>query len=142
MTTEVLLHLLEDLVEDDFEKFKWHLQQNDSLEGHPPIPKGKLEKAMTQDTVDLMVQTYTPPGAVEVTQQVLKKINRNDLVQSLSDSSSGPEGQSQEEKHKSEKLDVTPVYEMHYVIIQQQVHISSSFPASRQSTCEEKQAAV
>ncbi|XP_044199802.1 NLR family CARD domain-containing protein 3-like [Thunnus albacares] len=38
-----------------------------------------------------MVQTYQLPGAVEVTKKLLQKINRNDLLQSLSDSSSGPE---------------------------------------------------
>lgn len=90
MTTEVLVSVLEDLVKDDFESFKWHLEQSDSPEGYPPIPKGKREEANTQDTVDLMVQTDTLPEAVKVTKKLLKKINRNDLVQSLSDTSSGP----------------------------------------------------
>ncbi|XP_026148659.1 protein NLRC3-like [Mastacembelus armatus] len=39
-----------------------------------------------------MVQRYGLDGAVEVTKKVLEKIPRNDLVQSLSDISSGPEG--------------------------------------------------
>ncbi|XP_067353064.1 sodium/calcium exchanger 1-like isoform X3 [Channa argus] len=39
-----------------------------------------------------MVQTYRLPVAVEVTRKVLERINRNDLVQSLSDSSSRPQG--------------------------------------------------
>ncbi|XP_053193980.1 zinc-binding protein A33-like [Scomber japonicus] len=40
-----------------------------------------------------MVQTYQLPGAVEATKKLLKRINRNDLLQSLSYISSGPEEQ-------------------------------------------------
>ena len=89
---------LEDLIEKEFEDFKWFLK-DESLEGHQAIKASQLEKAERRDTVDLMVQTYQLPGAVEVTKKLLKKINRNDLLQSLSDSSSGPEGQSQEERN-------------------------------------------
>ncbi|XP_067441879.1 NLR family CARD domain-containing protein 3-like isoform X2 [Thunnus thynnus] len=89
-TKEDLLKTLEDLIEKDFEDFKWFLK-DESLEGHQAIKASQLEKAERRDTVDLMVQTYQLPGAVEVTKKLLKKINRNDLLQSLSDSSSGPE---------------------------------------------------
>ncbi|XP_044045341.1 E3 ubiquitin-protein ligase Midline-1-like isoform X2 [Siniperca chuatsi] len=89
MTQDVLLTVLKELGKEDFEDFKWHLQKDDCLEGHPTISKGKLEKAERRDTVDLMVQTYTLPEAVKVTRKLLKKIKRNDLVQHLSDSSSG-----------------------------------------------------
>ncbi|XP_044199410.1 NACHT, LRR and PYD domains-containing protein 3-like [Thunnus albacares] len=90
-TKEDLLNTLEDLKDDKFKKFKWFLEQPDILEGLQAIKACKLEKAERQDTVDLMVQTYQLPGAVEVTKKLLKKINRNNLLQSLSDSSSGPE---------------------------------------------------
>ncbi|XP_067441834.1 NACHT, LRR and PYD domains-containing protein 12-like [Thunnus thynnus] len=89
-TEEDLLKTLEDLIEKEFEDFKWFLK-HESLEGHQAIKAAQLEKAKRRDTVDLMVQTYQLPGAVEVTKKLLKKINRNDLLQSLSDSSSGPE---------------------------------------------------
>ncbi|XP_041838842.1 NACHT, LRR and PYD domains-containing protein 12-like [Melanotaenia boesemani] len=88
MTPEDLLNTLDDLGEDDFIKFKWFLQQADSLHGRPTIKKSQLEMANRWDTVDLMVQTYRLPGAVEVTRKVLERINRNDLLQSLSASSS------------------------------------------------------
>ncbi|XP_067441841.1 NACHT, LRR and PYD domains-containing protein 3-like [Thunnus thynnus] len=87
---EDLLNTLEDLIEKEFEDFKWFLK-DESLEGHQAIKASQLEKAERRDTVDLMVQTYQLPGAVEVTKKLLQKINRNDLLQSLSDSSSGPE---------------------------------------------------
>ncbi|XP_042281636.1 uncharacterized protein LOC121906694 isoform X1 [Thunnus maccoyii] len=82
---EVLLNVLQGLGKEDFKTFKWHLQKGDS-----PIPKSKLEKADETDTVDLMVQKYESSGAVDVAKEVLKKINRNDLVQRLSNSSTEP----------------------------------------------------
>ncbi|XP_071756684.2 NACHT, LRR and PYD domains-containing protein 3-like [Centroberyx gerrardi] len=86
---ELLLKTLEDLGDEDFKSFKWFLQQADILEGSPAIPKSRLEKADRQDTVDQMVQTYSE-NLLEVTKKVLMKINRNDLVQTLSNTSSGP----------------------------------------------------
>lgn len=79
--------MLEDLKKEELEKFKWFLRDRDVLVELQPISESKLEKASTCDLVDLVVQTYTEK-AVEVTKKVLKKINRNDLVQKLSDSSS------------------------------------------------------
>ncbi|XP_042293145.1 E3 ubiquitin-protein ligase TRIM39-like [Thunnus maccoyii] len=95
MKTKVdLLNILEDLKAEEFKGFKWFLQQPDILEGLQVIKACQVEKAERRDTVDLMVQTYQLPGAVEVTKKLLKKINRNDLLQSSSDSSSGSEGMS------------------------------------------------
>eukprot|EP00064_Thunnus_orientalis_P023575 superscaffoldBa00009052_g23822 len=92
MKTKVdLLNILEDLKAEEFKGFKWFLQQPDILEGLQVIKACQVEKAERRDTVDLMVQTYQLPGAVEVTKKLLKKINRNDLLQSSSDSSSGSE---------------------------------------------------
>ncbi|XP_039662880.1 NACHT, LRR and PYD domains-containing protein 12-like [Perca fluviatilis] len=86
-----LFNTLEHLKEDEFKQFKWYLQQQDILEGYQSIKVTKLEKAERQDTVDVMVKTFHLHGALKVTKKVLEKINRNDLVQSLSDTSSGPE---------------------------------------------------
>lgn len=94
MTPEDLLHSLEDLGDEEFKDFKWHLKQPGILEEHQPIKEFKLEKAERRDTVDLMVNAYKLHGALKVTKKVLKKINRNDVVQRLTDTSSGPEGQS------------------------------------------------
>ncbi|XP_044045235.1 NACHT, LRR and PYD domains-containing protein 3-like isoform X1 [Siniperca chuatsi] len=91
MTKVVLLNTLDDLGKDEFERFKWILK-HERLKDSSTILKSKLENAKTWDTVDLMIQTYTLSGAVEVTTQILEKIQRNDLVQSLSDISSGPKG--------------------------------------------------
>ncbi|XP_017297580.1 NACHT, LRR and PYD domains-containing protein 3 isoform X2 [Kryptolebias marmoratus] len=85
-----LLNTLDDLSNDQFDLFKWFLQQVGSSAGLPSIRKSPLQTANRQDTVDLMVQTYRLHGAVQVTRKVLQEINRNDLLQSLSASSSGP----------------------------------------------------
>ncbi|TKS90460.1 E3 ubiquitin-protein ligase TRIM21 [Collichthys lucidus] len=85
---EELWKTLQDLEGDDFKRFKWFLKQDDVLEGFSGIPAARLEKADRQDTVDLMVQQYQQQGALRVTLKVLEKISKNDLVQSLQNSSS------------------------------------------------------
>ncbi|KAE8283543.1 hypothetical protein D5F01_LYC18946 [Larimichthys crocea] len=50
------------------------------IEGFPAIAKCQLEDADRQDMVDRMVQTYGLHGALQITAEILKKINRNDLV--------------------------------------------------------------
>lgn len=97
MTSQVLFDTLGHLGKDEFHNFKWHLQQGDGY-SYSAIPKGKLEDAERRDTVDLMMQTYTPRKAMVVTRRILEKINRNDLVERLSGTRSGSEGQSHEEK--------------------------------------------
>ncbi|XP_042360431.1 protein NLRC3-like isoform X2 [Plectropomus leopardus] len=87
--TQLLLDTLDDLGEDELKTFKWVLQHADILEDFPAIPKSRVEKADKLDTLDLIVQTYNDQS-VEVTKKVLTKINRYDLVQSLSHISSGP----------------------------------------------------
>ncbi|XP_062282590.1 erythroid membrane-associated protein-like [Scomber scombrus] len=92
---EDLLETLEDLTDEEFKDFKC-LLKDESLAGYQTIRACRLQKAERRVTVDLMVKTYQLPAAVEATKKLLKKINRNDLLQRLSDRSSGPEGQSQE----------------------------------------------
>lgn len=89
-----LLEILKDLGDGELKEFKWYLQQPDFLKDGPYIPKSQLEKADRQDTVDMMVETYSHQ-CVEVAMRVLKKIRRNDLVGRLSNVSSGAKGQSQ-----------------------------------------------
>ncbi|KAG8014916.1 Protein NLRC3, partial [Nibea albiflora] len=91
MSSEDLLNTLDDLTDDELKNFKWYLKQPDVLDGYQTIKVSKLEKADRRDIVDLMVNTYKLHGALKVTKKALEKINRNDLVQSLSEASSGPE---------------------------------------------------
>ena len=91
-----LLHILHDLTDDQFKRFKWYLDK-EKMGDINPIKRSQLEKAERRDVVDLMVQRYELAGAVKVMKNVLKKIKRNDLVERLSNISSGAAGQSQEE---------------------------------------------
>uniref|UniRef100_A0AAZ1WXF3 Pyrin domain-containing protein n=1 Tax=Oreochromis aureus TaxID=47969 RepID=A0AAZ1WXF3_OREAU len=95
MTTpkQILLETLEHLGHDDFEKFKWHLKNNGSLEGLPAIPESKLENAERMDIVDLMFHTYCI-NTFEVTKNLLGSINRNDLLENLNNIIPEPKGKS------------------------------------------------
>lgn len=83
MVKEELLKTLEELEDEEFDQFKWILQQPEILEGFSDIPKRRLDKANRQETVDQVVQNYNQQS-VEVMKKVLKKMNRNDLVKFLS----------------------------------------------------------
>lgn len=102
MATAVeLLETLEDLGDRELKTFKWYLQQVDFLKELPAIPKSRLEAADRPDTVDLMVQTYSQL-CVEVAKRVLKRMKRNDLVESLSNTEPGAEGPAQKHIMQSE----------------------------------------
>ncbi|XP_029913861.1 uncharacterized protein LOC115363732 [Myripristis murdjan] len=77
-----LLSVLEDLREDELQKFQWFLRDHDILKDLPAIPLCKLDHADRLDTVDLMVQMYDAESA-EVTKRVLSEIGRNDLIHHL-----------------------------------------------------------
>ncbi|XP_070779539.1 NACHT, LRR and PYD domains-containing protein 12-like [Enoplosus armatus] len=87
--TELLLETLDNLGDEELKIFKWFLLRAEAPGVFPAIPKSRLETADRLDTLDLMMHTYNEQS-VEVTKKVLTKINRNDLVQSLSSVSSGP----------------------------------------------------
>lgn len=78
-----LWEILQFLKEDEFENFKWFLEDDDKVEGFTGINVAQLEKAERRRTVDLLVQKYHGHGALKVTMAVLGKISRNDLVKRL-----------------------------------------------------------
>ncbi|XP_076842976.1 NACHT, LRR and PYD domains-containing protein 3-like [Brachyhypopomus gauderio] len=84
---EELLSVLEELKPKELKNFRWHL--TNSLEGDKRIPIGHLENADEHDTVDKMVQKYGPYGAVEITVDMLKKMNQNQLAEDLRTKHSG-----------------------------------------------------
>lgn len=83
--------MLEDLGQEEFNRFKWFLQYSEVLAGLPRISCSQLENSNILDLVDLMSQTYSQKY-LEVTKKIFQKINRNDLVQKLSDIGSGSKG--------------------------------------------------
>ncbi|KAM3624599.1 uncharacterized protein V6R79_025404 [Siganus canaliculatus] len=132
MTVAVdILNTLEDLTDDEFENFRWHLQQPDILEGHQTIRRGKLDKANRRDTVDLMVNAYNLHGALEVTKRVLQTIYKNDLVQRLEEISSREESvdvgrlekssENREPSSSQTEDEIVPVPEPHPISYYQQL---------------------
>uniref|UniRef100_A0A3B5AFN5 Pyrin domain-containing protein n=1 Tax=Stegastes partitus TaxID=144197 RepID=A0A3B5AFN5_9TELE len=99
MTSELLYNTLDDLDDEELSIFQWFLQLPNNVQGLSAIKKSRLQTTNRCNTVDVMVQTYGFPGAVQVTRTVLEKIHRKDLLQSLPANSSGPEGESQEKNN-------------------------------------------
>ncbi|XP_015249865.1 PREDICTED: E3 ubiquitin-protein ligase TRIM21-like [Cyprinodon variegatus] len=81
--TEDILNTLDELSEEEFERFKWFLQQPENLPALPTLKKKDLEKAKRLEVVDLMIKTYALLPCLELTLHVLKKIYRNDLQPAL-----------------------------------------------------------
>ncbi|XP_038568250.1 uncharacterized protein LOC119898145 [Micropterus salmoides] len=86
---ELLLEMLADLSDREFQLFKDFLLQTNFHRHFLDIPQKLLIMRDRQDTVFLLVQRYGEQS-VEKTNKVLKRVKRTDLVQKLSDSSSGP----------------------------------------------------
>uniref|UniRef100_A0A3Q1GAT6 Pyrin domain-containing protein n=1 Tax=Acanthochromis polyacanthus TaxID=80966 RepID=A0A3Q1GAT6_9TELE len=86
MTTpkEILLRTLEELGKEEFDKFKWYLNQEGVLEDFKSIPKSRLEDANRVNTVDQMVQINGTTNAIKVTEKVLMKMNKIELVRKIS----------------------------------------------------------
>ncbi len=87
------METLEDLNYKELEHFKYHLQHTSDLEGLPRISRYRMELADRAEIVALMAELYDEQS-VELTKKVLKEMNRRDLVQRLSDISSGSERES------------------------------------------------
>lgn len=87
--SDQLVPILEGLKDDDFRRFKFHLHKlEDNLQR---IPLYRLESADRLETA-LLIEQYYPDQVLEVTQAVLKKIPRLDLVQALCNNSLKPNG--------------------------------------------------
>ncbi|XP_049901706.1 uncharacterized protein LOC126391181 isoform X6 [Epinephelus moara] len=82
---KMLCEILNDLSPEELDKFKSLIELEKDI---PPISRSRLKAANTQDTVELMMETYSEE-CVELTKKILKKMNRTDLVQRLSDTGSG-----------------------------------------------------
>ncbi|KAL6482055.1 hypothetical protein MHYP_G00101350 [Metynnis hypsauchen] len=80
-TREILLKALEDLNNEDLERFQWYLQQP-NLSKFAPIPKARL-KGNLFNIVDRMCQSYKDSGALEIAVVILKKMNQNNLAEKL-----------------------------------------------------------
>uniref|UniRef100_A0A3Q2EBD3 Pyrin domain-containing protein n=1 Tax=Cyprinodon variegatus TaxID=28743 RepID=A0A3Q2EBD3_CYPVA len=76
---ENLSDFMDELTDDEFRRFKWHLKK-ETWNNIPPIKQAQLDKCDRLDTVDLMVQKYQLSGAATVMGIILEKQSRNDLI--------------------------------------------------------------
>lgn len=126
---EELLKTLEELGDDEFKQFKWYLKQSDNLEGSSVIPKSHLDKVDRPDTVDKILQTYNQQS-VEVLKKTLKKINRNDLVEELSNTSTGVRGKLRDRNMKLGCCDAKFIIIKQYILnIYVELKLNHFFPA-------------
>lgn len=79
---ELLLNSLEEMLDEEFKKFKWHLTMN-VLDDYDKIPRAQLEHADRTDTVSKIIQNYKEEGAVKATVTILRKLRMNDLAERL-----------------------------------------------------------
>ncbi|KAF1380262.1 hypothetical protein PFLUV_G00185010 [Perca fluviatilis] len=92
---EVLYLAMKKLTVEEFKDFKYYLleygstdQRAQSSRGYPVITQADLENADRRRTVDLIVQTYNQQP-LEVTQELLLKVGRGDVVDHLAQSKPG-----------------------------------------------------
>lgn len=91
---ELLLEFLDDLINDDFRTFKFHLA-NKKLEGCKPIPRAYLENASRTETVTKMIARYSEEPAVAVTVDILHRMGQNDAARRLTQQGSRAEAGTQ-----------------------------------------------
>lgn len=77
----LVLNILENLLEEDFVKFKFQLTNIPLAEGYNYIPRGTLEQAPRVRLADLLTQYYGEEYAKTVTQEVLKAIDQRGLAE-------------------------------------------------------------
>ncbi|XP_067441407.1 caspase b-like [Thunnus thynnus] len=79
---QLLLKTLDDLYDDDFSRFNWHLGTG-VLAGCEPIPKSRLQNPHQTKTVDEMIRRYGEEMAVTITVEILRKMNNNYAAEKL-----------------------------------------------------------
>uniref|UniRef100_A0A7N8XZ87 Pyrin domain-containing protein n=1 Tax=Mastacembelus armatus TaxID=205130 RepID=A0A7N8XZ87_9TELE len=91
MLKDLLVQELSELTKVELWRVHWCLSQ-DLLQNFPPhflslwsdpIPVSRLESADRTRTVDLMVQQYHAEGAKAVTEEILRRMNKNQLADRL-----------------------------------------------------------
>ncbi|XP_057187624.1 caspase b-like isoform X1 [Triplophysa rosa] len=81
-TTTAIFDALQELLESEFEEFKWRL--SDGVDSDiTSIPRGKLQKANRHEVVDIMVQQYGTSNAGTNAVKALRRIKQNERAKKL-----------------------------------------------------------
>ncbi|XP_066497042.1 sterile alpha motif domain-containing protein 9-like [Hoplias malabaricus] len=78
----LLLECLDDLVQENFKKFKRYLKEP-LLSEFKPIPASHLESNERLDIADAIIKTYGEENALKITTCILQKISQNDMAAKL-----------------------------------------------------------
>ena len=78
----LILDTLDELGANEFKMFRWNLSQP-VLDGCQPIRKGHVESADRQDIVSKMIESYGEEMAVNVTVEILRRMNHNNAAEKL-----------------------------------------------------------
>lgn len=82
LVEELLLKILEDLLKEEFETFKWYLTLK-LLENCNPIPKAHLQDASRIVAVDKLVKSYGEETAVKITDEALRRMKMTKASEEL-----------------------------------------------------------
>ncbi|XP_067353053.1 NACHT, LRR and PYD domains-containing protein 3-like isoform X2 [Channa argus] len=127
---EDILKTLEELTRDDFNRFKWFLQE----EGVPDTVKD----ADILQTVTLIFK-YFPIEPLQVTKNLLEKIPRYDLIQDLLDSSSGSARVSPALQTEVVMVPVPDPQPIAYYQQKLQTHLQDTFMCAQEGQAGDKQ---
>ncbi|XP_053122330.1 E3 ubiquitin-protein ligase TRIM39-like [Hemicordylus capensis] len=74
-----LVDFFDELTEEEFKRFKLHLENYSLEEGYKRIRRCKTEKADHIDIADLMVKAYEEAKALQMTVKIFDRINKKNL---------------------------------------------------------------
>ncbi|KAA0721713.1 hypothetical protein E1301_Tti023040 [Triplophysa tibetana] len=74
---ELLLNSLNDLTTPELEEFQWHL--NHQID----IPASNMENSDVFDTINKVMESFNSDGAVKITSDILRKMNKKMLAEQL-----------------------------------------------------------
>ncbi|ETE59918.1 Erythroid membrane-associated protein, partial [Ophiophagus hannah] len=75
-----LVDYLEELNDEEFEKFKMHLEDYPVEKGYKPIRRSKTEKAAHIEIARYMIEAFDDAKALKMTVSILDGINKKDLA--------------------------------------------------------------
>nr|XP_023663967.1 apoptosis-associated speck-like protein containing a CARD [Paramormyrops kingsleyae] len=80
----LLLEYLKELDDDELKEFKWKLSHT-KYKVLKPLPRGQVKHLDRIDLADRMISYYMEADALEVTLEILKNMNLNDLDERLNE---------------------------------------------------------
>lgn len=82
LVEELLLKILDDLLKEEFQTFKWYLTL-DLLENCNPIPRAHLEDASRIEAVDKLLKCYNEEKAVKIANEALRRMKMTKASEEL-----------------------------------------------------------